>query len=301
VTYRALRQAIFALVTLSAVALVLSTGGVGGTFAIFNAETQNAGSVFAGGWIDPPASVVITPSGYDVGFAWTPGTHGPVTGQKLNGVDNGANPSCSGASVVLLATMASTSTATYNDSNRASTLNGHWFCYQLVSTSATAWTGVYNAALQIGLATTAISIANGTASTANSVDVGDKITLTFNQKTNLAASGTKKVCVVAPGTIILGDTAGGQACGAGDAFNVGKITGVTVASTQTFSTSAFTTSSTAPWTMTITLAGAGSASAASGTATFVPSASIQSNASTHRAVLCTTADSTCQPTTATHF
>jgi hypothetical protein len=302
VTYRALRQAIFGLVTLSAVALVLSTGGVGETFAIFNAETQNAGSVFAGGWIDPPASVVVTPSGYDVGFAWTPGTHGPVTGQKLNGVDNAANPSCSGASVVLLATMASTSTATYTDSSRATPLtNGHWFCYQLVSTSATAWTGVYNAAVQIGLATTAISIANGTVSTNNSVDVGDKITLTFNQKTNLAASGTKKVCVVAPSTIILGDTTGGTSCAAGDAFNVGKITGVTVASTQPFATSTFTTSTTAPWTMTITLAGTGTASAASGTATFVPSATIQSNASTHRAVLCTTADSTCQPTTATHF
>jgi hypothetical protein len=301
VNNQALRQAILVLVTLSAVALVLSTGGIGGTFAIFNAETQNAGSVFAGGWVDPPASVTVTPSGYDVAFAWTAGTHGPVTGQKLFGVDNGTNASCNGASVVLLATMASATTASYTDSNRASTLNGHWFCYQLISTSATAWTGVYSKGLQIGLATTAISIANGSASTGGSIDVGDKITLTFNQKTNLAATGTKKVCAVSSGVIILGDTSGGTNCAAGDGFNVGKITGLSVASTQSFSTSTFTTSTSAPWTMTITLAGTGTAALTSGTATFVPSASIQSNASTHRAVLCTSTDSNCQPTTSATF
>jgi hypothetical protein len=291
---KALRQAAFALVTLSAVALVLSTGIVGSTFAIFNGETQNAASSFAGGWIDPPASVAATASGYDVGFTWTPGTHGPVTGQTLYWANNTTSSNCTGAGYTAIAPSFTAALAAYTDSNRGATANGNWFCYRLVSTSATAWTAQVDKVLQVGLAATAVALTNG--GTAASIDAGDKITLTFNQRTNLAASGTTKVCVITPGLIILGDTAGGTGCSSSDGYTVGQLTGEALGHNQVYRFSTFTTSSIAPWTMTITLVGGGSATY-SGTTTFVPSPSILSAATTHQAALCTSAAATCRPTT----
>jgi len=109
-----------------------------------------------------------------------------------------------------------------------------------------------------------MALANG--STNNSLDPGDTITLTFNQQTNLA-SGTTKVCVITPGTIIVGDTAGGSSCSSGDGYNVGLITGEALGHNQVYRFSTYVTSSSAPWTMTITIVGGGSATY-SGTATF---------------------------------
>jgi hypothetical protein len=293
---KALRRAALALVTLSATALVLSTGVVGSTVAIFNGETQNASSTFAGGWIDAPSTFTATASGYDVALGWTPGTHGPVTGQQLNGVNNGTNPNCTGAGYLPVSTLSS-SAAAYADSNRGSSINGNWFCYQLVSTSATVWTAQATHALQVGLATTGISLANS--GTNNSVNAGDTITLTFNQKTNFPASGTTKICVRQNGRIIIGDTVGGGACADNDGYNVGVITGVTIGTNRPYGSSTYTTSASAPWTMTITVGGSNT-STYSGTGTFTPSATILSAATTHQATMCVSG-STCQPITAAHF
>jgi hypothetical protein len=102
--------------------------------------------------------------------------------------------------------------------------------------------------------------------------------------------------VITPSTIILGDTAGGTNCTVADGYTVGQLTGETLGHNQIYRFSTFTTSSTAPWTMTITIVGGGSATY-SGTTTFVPSASILSAATTHQATLCTAAAPTCRPTT----
>jgi hypothetical protein len=295
--HKALRQAALALVTLSAAALVLSTGVVGSTVAIFNGETQNATSTFAGGWVDAPGAFTATASGYDVALGWTPGTHGPVTGQQLNGVNNGTNASCTGAGYLGVSTLSS-SAATYTDSNRGSTINGNWFCYQLISTSATIWTAQATQALQVGLVTTSIAIAN--VGTNNSVNAGDTITLTFNQKTNFPASGATKICVRTVGKIILGDTTGGASCADADAYNIGVITGVAIGTARTYGSSSYTTSTVAPWTMTITVGGSNT-STYSGTGAFTPSVSILSAATTHQATMCIAASATCQPTTVTHF
>lgn len=295
---KALRQATLALVTLSSVSLVLSTGVVGSTDALFNGETQNAASSFAGGWVDAPSALTATASGYDVALGWTPGTHGPVTSQQLNGVDNGTNSNCTGASYGPVTSLTSAAAA-YTDANRGSTLNGHWYCYQLISNSATVWNAQATQKLQVGLLTTGIAIAN--VGTNNTINANDTVTLTFNQKTNLAASGTTKVCVM-PGKIIFGDTAGGNACASGDGYTVGVITGPTIVGSQVYRNSTFTTTGTSPFTMTITLVGGGTATY-SGTATFTPSASLLSSATTHQATMCTTnsAGAVCQPTTTTHF
>jgi len=298
---KALRQAALAIVTISAIAFVLSTGVVGSTFALFNGETQNAASAFAGGWIGAPTGLTATPGGYDVSLAWTIGNHGPITGQTLNGVNNGTNPSCTGAGWAPI-TSVSAATATYSDASRGNAgTNGNWFCYQLISTTASTWNATATQSTQLGLVTSGIALAN--VGTNNSINANDTITLTYNQRTNQAASGTTKVCVIAgsPGKVIIGDTTGGNSCSTGDGFTVGVITGATIVGNQVYRFSTFTTTTvSAPWTMAIKLVGGGTATY-SGTATFTPSASILSFATTHQATMCNTVATTCQPTTTTHF
>jgi hypothetical protein len=305
----ALRRAVGASAVLVAAALLLGNGVVGSTFAIFNGETSNLNSTFAGGWVGAPTAATATASGYDTSLAWTPGTHGPVTGEKLYGVDNGTNSNCTGAAYnpTALATMAAASTASYTDANRAitaPTVNGNYYCYELMSTSATAWTApLALAGVQVGLAATNLSLANGTG-TANKLEKGDKITLTFNQRTTITTANMK-VCAYSTGVILLGDTANGGGCGtAADGYNVGKLTltGSSIGSIP-FSSSTVAVATTAPFTVTITLAGSNSTSTMTGTPLwkFTGSASTLSNATTHQAALCTSTATTCQPSTSTNF
>jgi hypothetical protein len=286
--------------------LLLGNGVVGTTFALFNGETTNANSAFAGGWIGAPTVATATATGYDVALGWTPGTHGPVTGQQLFGIDNTTNSNCTGAAYSLLATMAAASTAAYTDPSRGTAANnGNWFCYQLVSTSATAWTSsLALPAVQLGLVTTGVVITN--VGTANRIQKLDTIKLTFNQRTNLTAANIK-VCVYTAGVILLGDTAGGGGCGtAADTYTVGKLTlaaGATIPAALNFTASTVALSSSAPWTMTVTLAGTNTTTDMTGTAnwSFTGSSSILSFATTHQATMCSAATTTCQPTTTTNF
>ena len=303
----ALRRAVSALVVLATITLLLGNGVVGTTFALFNGETTNANSAFAGGWVGAPSAATATATGYDVALAWTPGTHGPVTGQQLYGVDNTTNSSCTGAAYGAspLATMATASTAAYTDASRGTPANnGDWYCYQLLSTSATSWTAPFSlAAIQLGLVTTAVQITN--VGTPNRIEKNDTITLTFNQRTNVGTVNIK-VCVYTTGVILLGDTAGGGGCGAAtDTYTVGKlvVTGATIPSALSFTASTVARTTVAPWTMTITLAGTNSTANMTGTASWklTGSSSILSNATTHQATMCSAVSTTCQPTTATNF
>lgn len=302
----ALRRAIGAAIVLAAAALLLGNNAIGTTLALFNGETSNANSAFAGGWVGAPSAATAAASGYDVGFAWTPGTHGPVTGQQLFGVDNGTSSNCTGAAYTLLATLASASTAAYTDASRGTLANdGNWFCYQLVSTSATTWTAPLSlSALQLGLVTTAVQITN--VGTANRIEKNDTIKLTFNQRTNLG-TGNIKVCVYATGVIQLGDTSSGGGCAASPpaGYTVGKLTvaGATIPNALNFTSSTVALSTSAPWTMTITLAGTNATANMTGTPTWTlnGSSSILSFATTHQATMCSTTATTCRPTTTTNF
>jgi hypothetical protein len=307
VRHSALRRAVGAGVVLAASALLLGNSVIGTTFALFNGETSNANSTFAGGWVGAPSAATATATGYDVALAWTPGTHGPVTGQQLYGVDNTTNSSCTGAAISLLTTLASATTAAYTDASRGTLANdGNWFCYQLLSTSATSWTAPFSlSAVQLGLVTTGVQIANG-GGTANTIQKNDTIKLTFNQRTNLG-TGTIKVCVYATGVILLGDTSSGGGCAASPpaTYTVGKLTvsGATIPSALNFASSTASLSTSAPWTLTITLAGSNSTAALSGTPTWTlnGSSSILSFATTHQATMCSAATSNCRPTTTTNF
>jgi hypothetical protein len=299
----ALRRATGLCAVLITASLLLSGVPVGSTFAFLDGQTQNAGSVFAAGWIGAPTGATATVSGYDVSFGWTPGTTGPVTGQKLLGVDHTTNANCTGVTYSALATLASATTSTYTDSNRGSSANGDWYCYELMSTSAWSWTAALTLpAIQLGLAATSISIANG--GTAGSIDNGDTITITFNQQTNVSASSLISVCGWAgtgtSGSIVIGDN--NLAClSSSDSYSIGKITNIAVGTSWTYLTSSSAVSSSAPWTITITLGGSLGLSTESGTAKFTPSTSIKSAATTDQATACTAANTNCQPTTTSTF
>jgi hypothetical protein len=298
------------IVALGAVAasVLLGAGRIGGTFAVFNGETQNAGSTFAGGWIGAPSAASAAASGNNVNLAWTPGTHGPVTGQQLYGVDNGTSSNCTGAAYALLTTLPSATTSTYTDARGTAGNGGNWFCYKLVSTSATAWTAeTALPALQLGLAATAISSANGGSRCGPSpvpatgkLDCSDTISITFNQKPILPASPII-VCAFSSGSIVLG--ANRTPCSSSDGIaTVGVLSGGTISASTSYSSSAFTLTAAAPWTMTITLGGANTQPPSiSGSFTFAPASTITSAVTVNQATICTTASSTCRPTTASGF
>lgn len=274
----ALRRAVGLSVTLIALSLGLGYAHVGGTFALWNGETANKDSAFAAGWVGPPTSLgTPTAAGYGASLAWTPGTHGPVTGQQLYSVDGGTGGSASCGTYTLAATMASASTAGYTATG-TSGANGHWWCYKLFSTSATAWTASATfTPIRVGLIPTGVVIANG--GTAGKIDNKDTITITFNQNVGTAA-GTK-VCTFpgtsGGGTILLGDSTCSTTA---DAYTVGKITGVTVGGARQ-SLNATTTVSGTQVTFKVTQNG----QTVSGTATFTASSSITS--STGSAAACT--------------
>lgn len=106
-----------------AAAVLFASGAVvvGSTLANFTTETDNGTSTFPGGYVGAASSLGVTPSGYDGQLAWTPGTHGPVTGQQLYSLDNGSSSSCPASGYSLAANMASASTASYTQSNPDST------------------------------------------------------------------------------------------------------------------------------------------------------------------------------------
>lgn len=301
--HSSLRRAVAASAVLAAAALTLSSGVVRTTFALFNGETTNASSAFAGGWVGAPSGASATASGYDMGLSWTAGTHGPVTGQQLLGVDNLLNSNCTGAAYSSIATLSSAASS-YTDSSRANATNdGDWFCYELVSTSATVWTSsLALPAVQIGLVANGLSTGNG--GTANAVSKSDTITVTFNQQTTLANQTGVNVCVYSSGTILIGD-AKATCLSATDTYSIGKLTlsGATLGSNVQFKTSSTSVSTSSPWTLTVTLAGSNSTSAITGTPTwtFTPNATIVSKATTHQATICSAATTTCQPTATTTF
>lgn len=299
---KALRRASALCIALISVSLLLTLIPVGGAFAFLDGETVNSGTVFAAGWIGAPTAATATASGYDTSLAWTPGTHGPVTGQQLWGVDNTTTSNCTGVTYASLATLASATTATYTDSNRGSTANGDWYCYELVSTSASSWTAALALpAMQLGLAPTAVSLTNNNGTIANA----DTIVLTFNQKTNIVSGTTEKVCgwsgTGTAGEIVIGDTAG-NCTAKTDANAIGTLTNIAVGTSRTYLTSTVSAVATsAPWTVTITLAGSSGTSTESGTAKYTASTTIKSSATTDQATACTAATTNCQPTTTTTF
>lgn len=197
-------------------AILLAGGRVGETFAFFNGETENAGSAFAGGWIDPPSSLTAGVGGADVNLSWTPAAHPPVTGQQLYLADNGTTSSCDGVTYAPLGTALAADAASAVDSGRGSTANGHWLCYRIDSTVG-AWTATATfPAVRAGFFATAVAVGNG--GSAQTLDDGDTFSVTFDQPP--ATPSSTAVCTFAdPDNVVLvGDAAGCASSGDANAF-----------------------------------------------------------------------------------
>lgn len=300
----ALRRAIGAGLVIAAAALLFGNHIVGSTGATFNASATNTGSAFAGGWIGKPSSATAVASGYDVKLNWTPGTDGPVTGQTIRGTYNGTSSNCSGAAYSDFSFTLGASVASTTDANRGVSHNGDWACYEIVSTSATVWTqALALSALQLGLAATNVSVSNN--GTANAIEAGDTITITFNQQTTVAASSVK-VCVFGSpdNTILIGDQKNGSNCGTtADGASIGTLSySSLIGNSSRFTSSSVSVSSSSPWRVTITLgSGTATGTLSGGTWTFTPASTISTNAPADNAPACTSPAATCQPTTSSSF
>jgi hypothetical protein len=281
----ALRRATTTQVVIALAALLVAGVAIAARVG-FTAETQ-ATATFAGGWVGPPTGLATpTPSGYDAALSWTPGTHGPVTGQQVWAVDNGTSSTCPSSGFTLAATVPSASTSAYTVSNNSS-VNGHWLCYQLVSTSATSWTASANfSAVQLGLVAKTVVITNS--GNANKVTNGDKITITFNQ--NVLASSVPTTTAVCTGVVATQIYVGDTSCtNTSDPITIGVISGISVSGGKQKLNS---TASVSGAVVTITVGQNGQNTSGAATS-FVPASTILSAATTDQATACVAAN--CQP------
>ncbi|HLX32334.1 MAG TPA: hypothetical protein VKR79_06130 [Gaiellaceae bacterium] len=147
---------------------------VGSTLASFSAETDNGNSALANGWVGPATNLAESPSGFDADLTWAYGTHGSVTGQQLDWVDNQTSSTCptSTSSYALLATMTGPTTTSYPATN---TGTGQ-------TTTTTNLIGVTTLKTALPAATT-ITTVGGINATATTFTVGSNSGMTANQTT----------------------------------------------------------------------------------------------------------------------
>jgi hypothetical protein len=210
-----------AVAVLVALILTVASGSTRGVRAVSNAQERNSSNVFATTALYAPSTLTATVSGHDVSLGWAAGTNG--NGYTVLGVANGASSDCSAAT---LASLGSSATLTYTDTGRF-TPQGTWYCYQ-VQTSYGSWTsatGNPRVAARLGAFAASVALANG--GTANRLDTGDSVTITFNQAmtTSTGPSGTNKVCSTTGGVIQLGTTATTGTCSAVETVNLGSLGG----------------------------------------------------------------------------
>lgn len=231
------RAAVVALLALIAGG-VLAFGQVTGTFAIFNAETDNANSAVNGSWIPKPTSGSSSLNGSPYlteHLAWTSGSTtampggaaNPVTGQSLYYADGGTGGSASCGSYSSFSSLtAGATTADVQGTNLT-----HWWCFEAFSTSTSAttsgsWTSdvVTFTPRQILVPTSFTTAPVAAGNHAGSLEQGDSITITYNQAVSYSG-GNVTVCAFISGVILIGDAS----CAADtDTPTIGKITGLSI-------------------------------------------------------------------------
>lgn len=207
---------------------ILAFGQMSGTFAIFSAETENQNAVAQGSWIPGPTAGSISIGGTGNSQAvmnWTAGgfaaapSPNPVSGQKILFADggSGASASCPGG------TYSTTADTIGNGTTQSDSLTGSpftdWWCYQVMSTSASNWTaGPSTFGAVRPLVPTSVTFSgNGN----GNLDTGDSIVITFNQNVSLSG-GPTGVCTDATNNAI---AIGYSTCAAGTQGTVGTVTG----------------------------------------------------------------------------
>ena len=183
-----------------------------------------------------PGNLNASTQGYGVALSWSEGQSG--TGYEVFGAANGTSSACSGATFTSLA---STTTASYSDSNRYAP-QGTWYCYQ-VQTTHGEWTSQENnpsAAVQLGFVAASLQLTNGGNTSAcgegtygvfADLDCGDQIAVTFNQPVNTTTgpgSGDTVCADTTNNTILLGSSTTSGACTSSETVHLGRLTGGTI-------------------------------------------------------------------------
>lgn len=256
--------------------VVTSLVGITYTAASVLAQVSNPGNQVQITALTPPTSLTATPSGRDVVLGWGAGSNG--NGYGIYGVANGASSDCSAASVASVGTSTGTS---YTDALRFAP-QGTYFCYEARTTFAS-WTslsGNPRAAARIGVVATSMVLSNG--GTADRLDTGDQIVITFNQAINPASQvAGRTVCQYSgTGTILLGVVSTKNACAATEAVSLGKILGRTTSFNARFAATWVWSAANTTLTVTIDRLLTGSPGASTGTASFGPTATATSMLST---------------------
>ncbi len=192
--------AVAALCAIVAVALLAGTR-TGVTSALFNAQTKNTGSAFAGGWVAAATPAAPTLSGANVNLSWTPGAQG-VAAQRLYWADNGTSSTCTAPTFSALGGALPAATTSATDTGRGSgSTNGHYVCYRIDSVNNSWTTPASFAAVRVGFVATSVSMTDSNATLANN----DTFVVRFNQRPAVPAS--TKVCTFASPTnvILIGD------------------------------------------------------------------------------------------------
>jgi hypothetical protein len=282
----------------AAIALVvggtLAFGRVSGTFAIFTAETANPNAVFQGGWVNPATSLSASVSGYGASFTWTPGNtgsspFGALSGQQLEGSDQGATNSCSGATYHGIGSALGASTGSTTDAE-SSSVNGHYFCY-VMRDFANAWYADASFSpnpVQVGLVPTSVTI-DGDGD--KQPDDNDTITISFNQ--NVSITATSDICLEgSSNAIAIGD---GGSCSDPMNGSIGTLTGFTQVKKTT---DVAATISASGHTITVTVTASGSKNV-TGNATFTAGTGVTS--SSGGASACTSPTYGCTPSVTNTF
>lgn len=194
---KARKRAAAAAAVALAIGIALAVAAIGGTWSTFSAETENASSAVAGGWVVAPSAFSApVASGDGEYFTWTVGSAG-VTAQEVYFADQGTTANCTGASysnslysggTALGAAVASIdgNTAVGQTSSNVPAANlGDYICYQVRSTH-NAWFTSTNVgtAVQVGLVPS-----NPVWSGAGSGQLTNGQTITINYNQAVAYSG----------------------------------------------------------------------------------------------------------------
>lgn len=285
----ALRRAASSHLLVGLVVLIAGVTVAGAALVGFSAETRNAASVYAAGWLGAPTALQPpAPLGDGATLTWTPATHGLRAGtdtQAITGSLFASNPTtCTGATYADFSTTGLATTATTVNDNRGSSFSGYWACYRVESRRATWSTGANFSLVQIGLVPAGAAGAN--VNTAGSLRATDTITLSFNQ--NVAYSGAASIIVCSfagtgTGSILIGAS---SCSNASNPTTIGKVTGLTIGNNRNFSSSSAAASAK---TVVITIGGAGNTTVSgTGTFTYTGAASlITSTGGSPTANLCT--------------
>jgi len=258
-----------------------------------------------------PTSPAAAPLGHTVSVSWTASAPQNGSGYVVSGLNVGGSSSICPATASSYAFLSGTAGTSYTDSSSlAGGTDGTYVCYLIRSgydpvTGPTSWAAdplwtsantLPTAKTPIGFFATGVSFTNG--GTANTLDAGDTIVLTFSQAvdTTTVAPVTGVCSHLLNSTIYLG-----MSLTCGTTGTVGTLAGMTLSNglglDGIYGASAAWSNGNRTFTITVgsLVLGTGASTVASGTETFTPLATISSQ--TGGLLICTTAS--CKPTTTT--